>query len=337
MTANDSEHAGGELDPATVFALWLQQLHREAGKPSYAQLVRRSRRRYPQATVREGTISEMLNGKRLPRWETVEPVAWALGGPAAVEACRQRWIEADAARALAAQAAVHRPEAGRAALPPGKDPDTGPTETTRDTPGASGTADVPGSSNIGGGPGRARRRWPAVVGITAVASVAAAVLVHFTVLSSEHSRRPDTTRTATATPAPSRASEQEAAGTSPTPSSSPTALTPGTALLTVHTSHPTSTRDGLVTISVLSVNGNNIPGAVYSVITPWTSCRVQGGDVGQSVVIKGGPLASWIRLVITDFPPSSHTDATRADFDIPINFQITRGQGDAPHATHACR
>lgn len=70
---------------------------------SYAQLVRRSRRRYPQATVREGTTSEMLNGKRLPRWEMVEPVAWALSGETAVAACWQRWIGSDAARTPAAR------------------------------------------------------------------------------------------------------------------------------------------------------------------------------------------------------------------------------------------
>jgi hypothetical protein len=172
-----------------------------------------------------------------------------------------------------------------------------------------------------------------------VVAGAAAALVYITLLpGSGHSPHPGTTASDAATRSPSHAAKDQAASPSPSPSlSSPSPLlTPGTALLTAHSSRPAGTDDGLVTISVLSVNGNGIPGAVYSVITPWTSCQVQGGDVGRSVVIKG-PSAAWIRLVITDFPQSSHTDATSTDFDIPINFQITRGQGTAPRATQKCQ
>ncbi|PWJ02141.1 hypothetical protein DKG34_40195 [Streptomyces sp. NWU49] len=276
--------------------------------------------------MREGTISEMLNGKRLPRWETVEPVAWALGGEAAVAACRQRWIEADAARAPAvpaAPAAPHRPD-------PVPDPPVGPATEPP------GTHPVPAETGGRlGSPDRSRRRWPMVAG---PAAVAAATLVYVTLLPDrEDSPRPGASATAPASRSPSHAAGQHPAGPSPSPSSSPSPLlTPGTALLTAHSSRPAGTPDGLVTISVLSVDGNNIPGAVYSVITPWTSCQVQGGDVGRSVVIKG-PSATWIRLVITDFPEPSHTDATSPDFDIPINFQITRGQGAAPRATQKCQ
>ncbi|MEW2161237.1 hypothetical protein AB0950_39520 [Streptomyces sp. NPDC007189] len=329
MTANDSEPAGRESDPVMAFALWLQQLHREAGKPSYTQLVRRSRRRYPRATVREGTISEMINGKRLPRWETVEPVAWALGGDAAVEACRQRWIEADAARTPTPPAAPDRANPAPAVVDPPAEPAMAPAAapTAPDTTGPSGAPDAQDSPR--------RRRWVAV-GVTAAASAAAAALVYITASPGSGPGTHLGTPTSSAARSPSATATHAAGPSSPRSSSPAPPPTPGTTLLTVHSSHPTSTRDGLVTISVLSVNGSDIPGAVYSVITPWTSCRVQGGDVGQSVVIKS-PSAGWIRLVITDFPASDHTDATRPDFDIPINFQITRGQGTAPHATQTCR
>ncbi|WP_405969039.1 hypothetical protein OG496_00485 [Streptomyces sp. NBC_00988] len=70
-------------------------------------------------------------------------------------------------------------------------------------------------------------------------------------------------------------------------------------------------------------------------ITPWTSCSVTGADVGQSAVIPG-PSGKWIRLVILDFPESTANDATKPDFDIPIDFQITRGRGTPPHAGKQC-
>jgi hypothetical protein len=279
--------------------------------------------------VREGTISEMINGKRLPRWETVEPVAWALGGQAAVDACRQRWIEADAARTPSAR---HDPQPG----PPAQ-PGTIPAAAATAVEPAPGPPDGPGQPEEPGKPGetvRRRARWLLAAGATALAAVVTA-LVYTTVLpGSGHHTHPGTPATA-ATQSPSHAVGHTAGPSPSPPSSAALPLTPSTTLLTVHSSHPTSTRDGLVTISVLSVNGNNTPGAVYSVITPWTTCQVQGGDVGRSVVIKI-PAGSWIRLVITDFPPSSNTDATSPDFDIPINFQITRGHSHPPQATQTC-
>jgi hypothetical protein len=324
MTANDSERPGGQPDPVAAFAVWLRQLHREAGKPSYAHLVRLSRRRYPRATVREGTISEMLNGKRLPRWETVEPVAWALGGETAVVACRQRWMEADAARTPSAPAAARSP--AHPPAEPATTESTGPVHGSDESTGRSGAP-------------RPRRRWPVVVGAFTMAAAAATAWGSITLLpGGGQSPHPGTSASDAATRSPSHAAGNQAAGHSPSPSSPSPLLTPGTALLTAHSSRPASTDDGLVTISVLSVDGNDIPGAVYSVITPWTSCQVKGGDVGRSVVIKGpGPSAAWVRLVITDFPELTHTDATSPDFDIPINFQITRGQGAAPRATQKCQ
>ncbi|MFI8194863.1 hypothetical protein ACIF8T_40280 [Streptomyces sp. NPDC085946] len=198
----------------------------------------------------------MLNGKRLPRWETVEPVAWALGGEAAVAACRQRWIEADAARTVTTPAAPRSPADLSAA------PATKPTEP------------VPNPAEPHGGtgsPDRFRRRWPAMAG---AAAMAAAALALSTLLpDSERSPHPDTSASKVATRFPSHTAENQAAIPLPSPSSPSSLLTPGTTLLTAHSSRPSSTRDGLVTISVLSVDGNDIPGVVYSVITPWTGAR----------------------------------------------------------------
>ncbi|MFJ8255396.1 XRE family transcriptional regulator [Streptomyces sp. NPDC094466] len=86
------------MDPVEEFAAWLRHLHREAKKPSYTEIVPRIRMADPTASVVVSTISETLNGKRLPRWTTVEPIARGLGGPAAVEECLRRWKQADAAR-----------------------------------------------------------------------------------------------------------------------------------------------------------------------------------------------------------------------------------------------
>lgn len=97
MTAKDPEGSGTGSEAVTEFAAWMRALHLEAKRPSYAEIVRRVRARYPEATVVESTISDTLNGKRLPRWETVEPIAWALGGNAALDECERRWKRANTA------------------------------------------------------------------------------------------------------------------------------------------------------------------------------------------------------------------------------------------------
>lgn len=195
----------------------------------------------------------------------------------------------------------------------------------------------PGAGDAEGGQDQPRRRWPLVTG---AAALVGAVALTFVTLLPDRGRRPSTTAGATsssdATRSPSRVAGQDDGSSSPSPSSSsPSPPTSGTTRLTAHSSRPSSTRDGLITISVLSVNGNGIPGVVYSVITPWASCQVKGGDIGEDVLVRG-PSDTWARLVITDFPDSNHTDATSADFDIPMNFQITHGQGTAPRAKQKC-
>ncbi|KOG71150.1 MULTISPECIES: helix-turn-helix domain-containing protein, partial [Streptomyces] len=229
MTANDSEHAGEPSDAVAEFALWLQELRRQAGKPSYAQVVRRSRRRYPHATVRESTISDMLNGKRLPRWETVEPVAWALGGEEAVAACRQRWIEADMARtppvplappvpppALEVPSAQEVPQ-GQAVVEPSRCPDTEPLpaavpELTGGAPVQAGAAKEPAVLVR-------RRRWPFVAGGAVVAAAALACV--FLLPGNGHRPHPGASATGLATPTRSRTAGQNTAKASLSPSSVP--------------------------------------------------------------------------------------------------------------------
>lgn len=55
------------MDPVEEFAAWLRHLHREAKKPGHTVIVRRIRLTDPTASVVVSTISETLNGRRLPR------------------------------------------------------------------------------------------------------------------------------------------------------------------------------------------------------------------------------------------------------------------------------
>lgn len=87
-----------EDDPVGQFAEWLRRLHRSANKPPYKDIVRRIQEHDPTTTVAISTVSEIFNGKRIPRWSTVEPIARVLGGADAVRECGRRWQLADAAR-----------------------------------------------------------------------------------------------------------------------------------------------------------------------------------------------------------------------------------------------
>lgn len=79
MAVNGPEPLGDDADPVAVFAAWMRGLHREVKKPSYTEIVRRSRTRYPAATVRQSTTSDTSTPSGSPRWDTVEPIAWASG------------------------------------------------------------------------------------------------------------------------------------------------------------------------------------------------------------------------------------------------------------------
>ncbi|MGW7349893.1 hypothetical protein [Streptomyces sp. NPDC054784] len=327
MKANDSESAGEAHDPVADFAQWIRHLHQQAGKPSYAQVVRRSRSRYPRATVREGTISEMINGKRLPRWETVEPVAWALGGEAAVKECRQRWINADTARTVA-----EAPEPTAPVLAPDPAPAPGPVLDP-----APGPAPEPGPP-----PGAADARRDVLV-VALLATTVLAALVGLSPVGGIVDRilpddKNDSRREGRETPSTGTSPSPENDPESPdkaAPSASPSLLQPKTISLTAHTNRPTTTKDGLLTISLLhtgTVGGENS----YAVITPWKSCRTEEEiDIGDSVVIEGPP--GWLRLIMTDFPHAPDQDARDPDFDIPVNFQISSGHGTPPEGTHPCR
>ncbi|CAM5530690.1 hypothetical protein SRIMM317S_07335 [Streptomyces rimosus subsp. rimosus] len=264
--------------------LWLQELRRQAGKPSYAQVVRRSRRRYRHATVRESTISDMLNGKRLPRWETVERVAWALGGEEAVAACRQRWIEADMARTPPVPLAPPVPRRPGGAVGPGGSAGPGgcgalrcpdisrsrrPSGTDRRRSGAGRgrQRSRPCWSGAGGGPSWPVGRWWPPRPWRACSCCRAT--------DTGPARAP---RQRASLPTRSRTAGQNAAKASLSPSSVPQpAWTPGTAMLTAHSCRrPVPGRPGHDQCTV--GRRQQHPGVVYSVITPWTTCQVSGGS-----------------------------------------------------------
>ncbi|WP_101255813.1 transcriptional regulator [Streptomyces barkulensis] len=311
MTANDSEETGSATDPVAEFAAWMRDLHREAAKPSYTAIVRRSRTRYPDATVRESTISDILNGKRLPRWETVEPIAWALGGEPTVAACLEHWKRADAARSTAPAPPTERND-----QPPPLPPQTadGSHDHARHTP---------------AGP---RRTWPWALATAAVALpllgwAGAAILTDTT-----DTRPPTTSGTpgpdpsgSTPTAQPTSAAPTKAAQT---PSTAPPAQRQLTAKIPWATSAPTEwTPEKDLGISVTALDGE---GVSYFVITPARSCTVTGVAIGESVVITGED-DGWIRLIVTatgHFGPELQ--------DLPVTFQITRGDGDPPRGTKAC-
>ncbi|WP_405969038.1 helix-turn-helix domain-containing protein [Streptomyces sp. NBC_00988] len=233
MTANDRETAeeGATDDPVGAFAAWLTDLRRSKGNPSLDSIAREIRRRDPSATVVPSTISEILNGRRLPRWTTVEPIAHALGGERAVAECLRRWQAADTTRRTAAAGPGTPPDL------PSSPPDT---ETEKDLP-----------------PRGRRRTSVGLAGLGCIAVATAALALYH----SAHDRSGAPTAgagTRSSTSAPATSSSQPSPS-SPAASDSPV-FTPGTTRLTAHTVRVSRTPDGLVTISVQSVNGNNIAG-----------------------------------------------------------------------------
>jgi Helix-turn-helix domain len=74
-----------DVDGSGGFAAELRRLHREAGKPTYRELQRRT-------GYGRTVLSAALNGSRLPTWPVAEALVTALGGdPAAV---KSRWAAA---------------------------------------------------------------------------------------------------------------------------------------------------------------------------------------------------------------------------------------------------
>ncbi|URM92541.1 hypothetical protein LUW75_24215 [Streptomyces sp. MRC013] len=309
MTANDSEETGRATEPVAEFAAWMRELHREAAKPSYTAIVRRSRTRYPDATVRESTISDILSGKRLPRWETAEPIAWALGGEPAVAACLERWKHADAARST-----TPTPPTERNNQPP-------PPQTTD------------GSHNPAPpAPTNPKRTWPWTL-TTATVALPLLGWAGNAILTDTTDARPPVT---SGTPGPE---PSDSAPTTRSTKATPTRAvqTPSTALpahrqLTAKmhpiASSPTEwTPEKDIGINVTALNEK---GVSYFVITPARSCTATGVAIGESTVITGEN-GGWIRLIVTAIDPPGPSLQ-----NLPVTFHITRGDGDPPRGTKAC-
>jgi hypothetical protein len=63
-------HSGTTGDPIPEFRAQLRKLHTQAGQPSYEELQRHANllgRNLPTSTT-----NDLLNGKSVPRWKTVE-------------------------------------------------------------------------------------------------------------------------------------------------------------------------------------------------------------------------------------------------------------------------
>lgn len=71
-----------------AFATYLRGVHREAGEPSYATMVKASN------NLSAPTLSRVLNGKHNPNWNVVEGFLRACGVSAEERAeCRVRWVQ----------------------------------------------------------------------------------------------------------------------------------------------------------------------------------------------------------------------------------------------------
>ncbi len=158
---NDAPSAG--RSSLREFAAGLQILYREAGKPDYRELRRRT-------GYGRTVLSEALNGSRLPTWPVTQALVQALD--ADPEVWRSRWAET--CHALAADP--------RAAAAGSADEPTVALAGVATEPGPGMPATAPGSSPPGHPPspaaaGGRRWRWPVlsavVVGLVLVAMLAA--------------------------------------------------------------------------------------------------------------------------------------------------------------------
>src|SRR5690349_22199481 len=74
-----------DVDGSGDFATELRRLHREAGKPTYRELQRRT-------GYGRTVLSAALNGSRLPTWPVAEALVTALGGDPG--SFKSRWAAA---------------------------------------------------------------------------------------------------------------------------------------------------------------------------------------------------------------------------------------------------
>ncbi|HWU10536.1 MAG TPA: helix-turn-helix transcriptional regulator [Streptomyces sp.] len=343
-TANDAEQRREReirVDPVEEFAAWLRHLHREAKKPSYTEIVRRIRLTDPTASVVVSTISETLNGKRLPRWTTVEPIARVLGGPPAVEECLRRWKQADAARTPTAPptSAVPVPD-GLASGLETEGAGTG-AMTGRPSTAASGHAEVadPGGRASGDEApvhtARRRRKPPPlmwVVSTVTALGVAAAAWAAAGLFDDRNQK--------TSTGGPT-------AGTSTAPDTRPTGRTPsadgteaGAPEATVQPPFKRGTYETVLTVNEetwTSPDGNvriRVPGASTSdgpdlfVTTPTVSCPQTTVAIGDALIVPEISGSSWTR--ITTLKVWAQDTPNGEPFDMYAQLQVDQGTGRAP-------
>ncbi|MEU6957927.1 helix-turn-helix transcriptional regulator [Streptomyces sp. NPDC045714] len=302
------------MDPVEEFAAWLRHLHREAKKPSYTEIVRRIRMTDPTASVVVSTISETLNGKRLPRWTTVEPIARVLGGPPAAEECLRRWKQADAARTPAATQSDTAPIPG--SLAPGLETETAVAGSVTSRSSTSHSSTAPGRSGEAADPDqRARepeapvhapRRKPTlvwVVGTVSALGVAAAAWGAVTFIDDRNQ----------------------------TPTGGPTAGTPRfkpgiyETVLTVNEKSWASP-DGNVRIRVPGASTSD--GPTLFVTTPSVSCPQTTVAIGDALVVPEASGSSWTRITTLKVWAQDTPDGE--PFDMYVQLQVDQGTGRAP-------
>ncbi|HWU08587.1 MAG TPA: helix-turn-helix transcriptional regulator [Streptomyces sp.] len=322
---------GADVDPVEEFAAWLRALHREARKPSYAEIVRRIRAADPSASIVVSTISETLNGKRLPRWTTVEPIARALGGPAAVQECLHRWKRADAARTTTTAPPAPETPGPVSGNPPPRQQTTGSGAEVRTQP--------PNSSRSGRPVPRRKPLLVGVVSTAAAAGLALAIWLALPLLDAQHEtptgRAPkDTASTSSpAAPGSGPADRTPTAGASSGASEEEEAVLrpfkPGTheAEVIATSGKPWSTPDGRVSITVLGAS--TVGDIQVFATTPTTSCPETSLAIGEALIIPEASSTSWTR--ITPLRAWTKEPPEEVEFpDIHVKLQVDQGTGPTP-------
>ncbi|MFE7453618.1 XRE family transcriptional regulator [Streptomyces griseus] len=322
------------MDPVEEFAAWLRHLHREAKKPSYTEIVRRIRMTDPTASVVVSTISETLNGKRLPRWTTVEPIARVLGGPTAAEECLRRWKQADAARTPTATQSDTAPIPD--SLAPGLETEGAAAGSVAShssfAPGRSGEAADPdqgareGEAPVHAPRGRQSPVW--MVSAASALAVAVAAWAAVTVID-DRNQAPAGGPTAVT---PTALDPRPTGGTSGAVADAPEAAAqpqfkPGTyeTELTVNEGSWASP-DGNIRIRVPGASTSD--GPTIFVTTPSVSCPQTTVAIGDALIVPEVSGSSWTR--ITTVKVWAEDTPNGEAFDMYVQLQVDQGTGRAP-------
>ncbi|MFJ9113443.1 XRE family transcriptional regulator [Streptomyces sp. NPDC102283] len=307
------------MDPVEEFAAWLRHLHREAKKPSYTEMVRRIRVTDPTASVVVSTISETLNGKRLPRWTTVEPIARVLGGPPAAEECLRRWKQADAARTPTTAQSDTAPIPDTLAPGPATGGAVAGSATSHFSIARGGGAEAADPDRGARGdeaPVRGPRRkslpvW--VVSTVTALGVAAAAWAAVTLIDDRNQARPSDRTPGTAADAPQDAARLR--------------FKPGTyeTVLTVNEKSWVSPDDN---VRIRVPGASTSDGSTLFVTTPSVSCPQTTVAIGDALIVPETSGSSWTR--ITTLKVWAQDTPNGEPFDMYVQLQIDQGTGRAP-------